>query len=147
MLIATIAITSCSKDEPECPTVNVTAPATEVATLKAYLDANNITATADLRGFFYIINNPGSAQKPSVCSYVSVAYEGKLTTGQTFDSNPNAAFPLSGVITGWQEAVPLIGPGGSMILYLPPSLAYPNGTTGIPANSNLIFTIDLHSFQ
>jgi FKBP-type peptidyl-prolyl cis-trans isomerase FkpA len=149
MLIAAITITACSKDEPklECPTINVTAPATEVANLKAYLDANNITATADPRGFFYIINRPGSAQRPTVCNYVSVAYEGKLTTGQTFDSSPNAAFPLSGVIPGWQEAVPLIGAGGSMVLYLPPSLAYPNGTTGIPANSNLIFTIDLHSFQ
>ena len=147
LLIAAITITGCKKDD-DCPPVEITAPATEVASLKAYLDANSINATADSRGFFYTINTPGGGDKPTVCNYVNVAYTGKLTNGQTFDSNPGVGFSLSQVITGWQEAVPLLGSGGSMVLYLPPSLAYGSSAIqGIPANSMLIFTIDLQSFD
>jgi FKBP-type peptidyl-prolyl cis-trans isomerase len=150
MIAGVIMITGCSKEDKNenCPSINITAPATEVTNLKAYLDANNITATADPRGFFYTIKTPGSAAKPNICQNVTVAYEGKLTTGSVFDSNSNTTFPLSGLITGWQEGIPLIGAGGSIILYLPPSLAYGGRSSGaIPANSNLIFTIDLKSFN
>jgi FKBP-type peptidyl-prolyl cis-trans isomerase FkpA len=150
LLIGTIAITGCIKNNNttnNCPEITATAPATEVANLKAYLDANNITATADPRGFFYVIQTAGSAAKPNVCNTVTVGYEGKLTDGNVFDSNSNIAFPLSNLILGWQEGIPLIGTGGRIILYLPPSLAYGNRSQGsIPANSNLIFTIDLKSF-
>ncbi len=135
---------SCKKKEEVCPVVMVAAPASEVAALKAYLDANSITATADTRGFYYIITNAGAATKPTVCKTVTVAYTGKLTSGSTFDSNANATFPLSNLIIGWQEGIPLIGTGGSITLYLPPSLAYGSqGRPGIPANSILIFTIEL----
>ncbi len=50
--VAMITIAGCSKKDVECPGVDVSAPAAEVANLKAYLDNNNITATADPRGFF-----------------------------------------------------------------------------------------------
>ncbi|MCW3082568.1 FKBP-type peptidyl-prolyl cis-trans isomerase [Segetibacter sp.] len=148
LVVVVITIVGCSKKEEACPSVNVSAPATEVATLKAYLDANNISATADPRGFFYTITTPGSAARPTVCQTVQVAYVGKFTNGQTFDSSPSAVFSLSDLITGWQEGIPLIGTGGSITLYLPPSLAYGSGARdGIPANSNLIFTIDLKAFR
>ncbi|GEO11295.1 FKBP-type peptidyl-prolyl cis-trans isomerase [Segetibacter aerophilus] len=148
VVVLLITIAGCSKKDEACPSVNTTAPASEVATLKAYLDANNISATADARGFFYTITTPGSASKPTVCQTVQVAYVGKLTNGTTFDSNTNAVFPLSNLIVGWQEGIPLIGTGGSITLYLPPSLAYGNRTAGsIPANSNLVFTIDLKAFK
>lgn len=143
------AITSCNKkDDNKCPEVTTTAPASEVATLKAYLQANNITAVEDMRGFFYTIDAPGSGTKPTACSGVTVNYVGKLTNGTTFDSGNNVSFSLGGLITGWQEGIPLIAPGGTITLYLPPSLAYgpqPSRDGRIPANSNLIFKIDLKS--
>ncbi len=142
-----VAITSCNKkDDTKCPEVTTTAPASEVATLKVYLQANNITAVEDPRGFFYTIDAPGSGTKPTACSGVTVNYVGKLTNGTTFDSGNNVSFSLGGLITGWQEGIPLIAPGGSITLYLPPSLAYGSRASGpIPANSNLIFKIDLKS--
>jgi FKBP-type peptidyl-prolyl cis-trans isomerase FkpA len=147
MLVVIIAIAACSKKD-ECPAVNVSAPAGEVANLKAYLDANNISAIADARGFFYTIKTAGSSDKPTACKTVTVAYVGQLTNGQTFDSNTNATFPLSNLIIGWQEGIPLVGSGGSIVLYLPPSLAYGSRSQGsIPANSNLVFTIDLKAFN
>jgi FKBP-type peptidyl-prolyl cis-trans isomerase FkpA len=133
----------CSKSD-SCPTVTVSAPASEVANLKAYLQSAGITATEDARGFFYSVQNEGSGSKPTPCSSITINYELKLTNGNVVQALNNQAFFLSELIVGWQEGLPLIKNGGKIILYLPPSLGY--GSTprdGIPANSILIFTIDL----
>ncbi|MGV3556728.1 FKBP-type peptidyl-prolyl cis-trans isomerase [Larkinella arboricola] len=120
------------------------APEAEVAILKEFIDASGISATADERGFYYTIHSPGSGPKPTVRSNVTVNYEGSLTNGKIFDSGKNISFGLYQLILGWQEGIPLIAPGGSITLYLPPSLAYGSRAQGgIPANSILIFKIDL----
>ena len=125
---------SCKQDDDQ------TAP----ITLDEYIKTNKISATADSRGFYYTIQAPGSGAKPTATSNVTVNYTGKLTNGNTFDSGKGVSFNLRDLITGWQYGIPLIAPGGSITLYLPPSLAYGSRATGdIPANSVLIFTIDL----
>jgi len=144
-----VALVSCKKDK-KCPEINVAAPAAEVANLRTYIQTNNITAVEDPRGFFYHIDAAGTGKKPTPCDAVMVNYVGTLIDGKTFDEGTNVSFYLSGLITGWQEAIPLVAAGGTITLYLPPSLAYGsvpqegrNGRTGIPANSKLIFKIDL----
>lgn len=144
LLPAAMLMVSCGKNNGDCPEVTVTAPASEVATLKSYLDAAGITATEDARGFFYIITDAGTGDQPSSCSGVTVDYTGKFTTGTTFDTGNNVSFKLSSLITGWKEGIPLIKAGGSITLYLPPSLAYgSSGSGSIPPNAYLIFTISL----
>lgn len=140
-------LNACSKGD-SCPTVTTSVPAGEVSNLRAYIQSNSISASEDSRGFFYTISDAGSNSKPSTCSSVTVNYIGKFTTGITFDQNNNVTFPLSQLILGWQEGIPLIGTGGKITLYLPPSLGYGSKTVGsIPANSNLVFTIDLIAIQ
>ena len=138
---------SCQQiDQTPCnPTpVSVTAPQAEVTALKQYIDANKITATSDPRGFYYSIQAAGSGPKPTICSNVTVNYTGRLTNGNMFDSGKSVRFGLSQLIVGWQEGIPLVAAGGSVTLYLPPSLAYgAQAQSGIPANSILVFTIDL----
>jgi FKBP-type peptidyl-prolyl cis-trans isomerase len=138
---------SCRQtDQSPCnpTTVTTKAPEAEVTALKAYIDANRIAATPDARGFYYTIQSPGTGAKPTVCSNVTVNYSGKLTSGSVFDSGNGVNFDLNRLIVGWQEGIPLIAPGGSITLYLPPTLAYGSqAQNGIPANSILIFTIDL----
>lgn len=136
---------SCTKDaDNTCPTVETTAPATEVAALQAYISSNGITSQADSRGFFYTIAGQGSDLRPTACSDVRVNYTLRLTNGMEVEANNGVSFNLSGLIPGWQEGLPLIGEGGSITLYLPPSLAYGSRASGnIPANSNLVFQIDL----
>jgi FKBP-type peptidyl-prolyl cis-trans isomerase FkpA len=125
-------------------TVTFKAPQAEVTALKQYIDANAIKATADDRGFYYTIDSPGSGTKPTVCSNVTVNYTGTLTNGNTFDSGKGISFTLNQLIIGWQEGIPLIAPGGSITLYLPPIMAYGSqAQNGIPANSILVFKIDL----
>ncbi len=143
ILLSFFFLLSCSKNE-NCDAVKISAPASEINNLRDYLTNNGITATEDSRGFFYTIVTAGIGDNPNICSSVTVNYEGKLVDGTTFDSGSNLSFSLDGLIIGWQEGIPLLAPGGEIILYLPPALAYgSNGAGSIPGNSNLIFTIDL----
>ena len=145
VFLSVLAFTSCVKNsDRNCTAVTQTAPASEVDSLRAYLTASGITATEDPRGFFYTISNPGSGDKPTVCNAVTVNYKGTLTNGTQFDAANGATFDLSRLIVGWQEGIPLIGTGGSIVLYLPPSLGYGSADYGnIPGQSILIFNIDL----
>ncbi len=137
---------SCKKKE-SCPEVTTKAPQSEIDNLKNYLQANSIQANEDSRGFFYIITDSTFGSKPTVCDNITVAYRGALLDGTVFDQSNNATFLLSNLIIGWQEAIPLIGIGGSIKIFLPPSLAYGSKASGmIPANSNLVFDIDLLKF-
>ena len=120
-------------------------PATELQELEEFLTANSITATKHCSGMYYTILDPGTGQAPEVCDGVSVKYIGKLTDGQTFDESTDPViFNLSTLIGGWQLGIPLVKTGGKIRLYIPPSLGYGSQSTGsIPANSILIFDIDL----
>ena len=141
-----LVVSGCQQADRPCtePVISIKAPQEEVATLKQYIDTNHIPAKADNRGFYYTIESPGSGNKPTACSNVTVNYSGKLTNGKTFDSASGISFNLGQLIIGWQEGIPLVAPGGSIVLYLPPSLAYGSQEQGeIPANSILVFKIDL----
>lgn len=147
--------TGCFKtpEEPVCEydPCKFKAPAAEVQALKDYLTANSIIATEHCSGLFYIIENAGTGRTPQACNAVLANYKGMLDDGQVFDqSSTPIEFALNGVIQGWTNGVPLIKEGGRIILYIPPSLGYGtqevrdrNGLVVIPANSNLVFEIDL----
>jgi peptidylprolyl isomerase len=95
-----------------------------------------------------LIKGTGPAAKATstvTVNYVGVLYKG----GKEFDSSwkrgTTASFPLSGVIQGWQQGIPGMKVGGRRELIIPASLAYKNqAQSGIPANSTLVFVIDLH---
>lgn len=152
--------TSCMKSnesDNQCPYVdqNVVAPQSEVDALQAWLAVKGIVATKHPNGFFYIINEPGSGPQATVCSEVTVKYVGTLENGTEFDNSntnyPNGIpFSLGRLILGWQKGIPLIKPGGSISLYIPPYLGYgsnPDPRSGIPPNANLIFSIQLVNVQ
>ncbi|MDB5201233.1 MAG: FKBP-type peptidylprolyl isomerase [Ferruginibacter sp.] len=154
-----IFLMSCKKDSSNsCPYTESSFVATsaEISYLQNYITTNSITAVQHPSGIFYTINLPGSDPKPNVCSNVSVKYVGKLLNGNQFDASTGAGitFALGQVIVGWQKGVPLIGAGGTITLYIPPSLAYGNvtktdvnGNVVIPANSYLKFDIQLVAVQ
>ncbi len=148
-LLLMLLLSSCSKsNDKNCSAINIAAPAAEIAVLKKFIDSNHIDAIADPRGFYYKIHAAGSAKKPTICSPIIFSYTGKFLNNAEFDSGTNVSgFYLSNLILGWQEGIPLIGAGGSITLYIPPSLGYgPNDYQDIPGNSDLIFDITLNSF-
>lgn len=127
-------------------TTTAVAPDAEIAALRASLDASY---TQHPSGIFYKIVTQGAGAIPVVCSDVTVKYIGRVTTATIpFDEN-TATFTLGQLIAGWQIGIPLIQKGGSIILYIPPSLGYGSRGAGpsIPPNSYLVFTIDLVNVQ
>lgn len=104
-------------------------------------------------GLQYKIITPGSGESPKATDTVTVNYEGKLIDGTVFDSSYKrgqpATFKVNQVIKGWQEALQLMKPGATWMLYIPANLAYgPQGAMGaIGPNETLIFKVDLLSVK
>jgi FKBP-type peptidyl-prolyl cis-trans isomerase FkpA len=151
-LIISLSFSSCLKDGYQTFSCNaalpkVTVPTAELQALEAYLSQQGITnAVKYQEAFYYKIETQGTGNNPTICSNVTIYYQGKLIDGTTFDQTGNtpANFPLSNLITGWQLGLPLIKAGGKIKLYLPPTLCYGNRVVGnIPANSILIFEVSL----
>lgn len=149
---------SCKKDSGTCTAAESPLVATsgEISALQTYCTANVPGAIQHSSGIFYTVQAQGSGSSANLCSNVTVKYAGfVLGSSTSFETNTTgASFSLSGVIVGWQKGVPLIQKGGSITLYIPPSLAYGstpvrdrNGVIIIPANSYLKFTIDLVDIQ
>ena len=114
--------------------------------IQEYIADNNLDAVATGSGLYYVIETTGNGVFPDLSSVVTVAYTGKLTGGIIFDqsSSVGISFPLTNVIQGWQEGIPLFSEGGTGKLLIPSALGYGNNAIGsIPANSVLIFDIEL----
>ncbi len=103
-------------------------------------------------GLEYVITDPGGEEHPTRASEITIYYHGYLVNGKTFDRTKGEprTFPLAQLIPAWQEAIPLIGRGGSIRIFAPPSTAYgsrPPAGTGITENTVLVFDITLVDFK
>jgi FKBP-type peptidyl-prolyl cis-trans isomerase FkpA/FKBP-type peptidyl-prolyl cis-trans isomerase FklB len=99
-------------------------------------------------GLQYKVVAPGTGATPADGDMVTCHYKGTLIDGTEFDSsykrNEPAEFPVNGVIPGWTEALKTMKEGEKRQLFIPSDLAYgPQGRPSIPANSVLIFDIEL----
>jgi FKBP-type peptidyl-prolyl cis-trans isomerase FklB len=100
-------------------------------------------------GLQYTVLKEGSGPKPTLEDVVAAHYRGTHIDGSQFDgTEPEgepAAFPLRGVVPGWQEALPLMAVGSKWRVWLPPELGY--GDAGSPPaiepNEVLVFEIEL----
>lgn len=123
-------------------------------TLKAgqkFLERNkqnkDIKSTAS--GIQYRVIQDGTGSIPKSTDTVETHYEGKLITGEIFDSSiqrgETVSFPVRGVIQGWQEVLQLMKVGSIWQVYIPSHLAY--GEHGSPPkiapNAVLEFRIEL----
>lgn len=89
----------------------------------------------------------GAEVKPGdtvTANYVGVTW----STGQVFDSSWTGGqpitFPLAEVIPGWQQGLVGQKVGGRTLLIIPPDMGYGAMDMGtIPANSTLVFVVDL----
>jgi FKBP-type peptidyl-prolyl cis-trans isomerase FkpA len=150
---------SCKKNKAEECTATpgtTVAPASEEQVVTKYIQDSSIANTVEFEntGMYYVITQQGNTEKAGLCSIVTVKYTGKLANGVVFDKTPDGAtsrFTLGGLIEGWKRALPLVGEGAKIRLFIPPSLGYGangqvNQITGaiiIPANSMLIFDIEV----
>ena len=110
--------------------------------------ARGVVVTAS--GLQYKVIAPGKpgAAKPTDADVALVNYEGKLLNGTTFDkSQQPTPMPVTGVVPGFSEALKLMPKGAKYRFWMKPSLGYGDKATGpIPANSTLIFDVELLDF-
>lgn len=150
-----LIIVSCTKTET--PDVVDYGPI-DKKIIQDYLVAKGVTnADSTASGLNYIIQKSGGTTHPTLNSEVTVNYKGYLVDGTVFDSSAAGTpviFPLYRLIYGWQEGLQLIGAGGKMQLFVPSALGYGSepqtnkvGKVIIPANSVLIFDLELVSFK
>jgi FKBP-type peptidyl-prolyl cis-trans isomerase len=94
----------------------------------------------------------GDGKEVKAGDTVSVHYTGAVaSTGAIFQSSKDfgtepITFPLSGVIKGWTDGIPGMKIGGTRRLVIPAEMAYganPPGGSGIPANADLVFDVEL----
>lgn len=103
-------------------------------------------------GLQYKVLTAGKGVSPAKNSTVTVDYEGSLINGTVFDSSykrkQSISFQVNQVIPGWTEALQMMKPGATWMLYIPAKLGYGNHGMGaaIPAGSTLIFKVHLIKF-
>lgn len=96
----------------------------------------------------------GSGAFPAADDVVLVNYVGKLENGKVFDQGQRAPLPLGQMIPGFAEGLQKMQKGGKYTLEIPAAKGYgaeekANPQTGevvIPANSDLVFEIELLDF-
>jgi len=118
--------------------------------IEDYITANSLTASSTPEGIYYVIDNPGDGNHPTVNSVVKLHYKGYLTNDTVFDQTVSGAtttLALTYVIKGWQIGIPLFGKGGKGKLLIPSDYGYgAQSYPKIPAHSVLIFDIVLSDF-
>lgn len=119
--------------------------------IQAYLTDNKLTSQKLASGLHHLVVEEGTGTAfPNINSMVEVKYRGRLLNDRVFDQtddDKSIEFGLSQVIVGWQEGLQLMKKGGKSILIIPSHLGYgARDLSGIPANSVLIFDIELVNF-
>ena len=133
------------------------APAVPLTPEQAFLARNRklrgVIQTAS--GMQYRVVTPAAGPHPTDADVALVNYEGKLVNGTTFDkSTQPVPMPVSAVVPGFSEALKLMAKGEKIRVWIPSSLAYgaedqrdEQGKVVIPANSTLVFDIELVDLQ
>ncbi|WP_291204943.1 FKBP-type peptidyl-prolyl cis-trans isomerase [Hyphomonas sp.] len=127
------------------------------AAFKKYLpwDPNGKDVKSGELGLQYIVlkEGPKEGKKPVPTDRVTVHYEGRLATGEKFDSSLDrgepATFPLNRVIPGWTMGLQEMSEGDEYLFYIPSELAYGNQARGdvIKAGDDLVFLVQLLSIE
>ncbi len=110
--------------------------------------AKGVVTTPTGLQYSIVKSGPNTGRSPVSGDSVTFDYEGKLTTGETFDSSFARGEPLTGnvdrFVPGFTEALKLMRPGDEWIVWIPPELGYGAEASGpIPANSVLRFRMAL----
>ncbi len=133
--------------------------------LKQFFTKKALNPTATGSGMYYSIQQEGSGEKPRTGYNVKMNYTGYLLDDTKFDSNVDTAFNhttpfefklgTNAVIKGWDEGVALLNKGSKATFYIPSHMAYGSmarpgsdaNPKGIPANSCLVFEVELLDFS
>ena len=147
LVSAALAVTGCARAAPE-------AAAPSAAFLAKNATAPGVKVTASGLQYKVLSSGPADGVPPGRSDEVKVNYEGKLIDGTTFDSSYDRGEPailsVDHVIPAWTEALQMMKPGDTWMIYVPAALGYGDEGAGggkIPGGAALIFKIELISVQ
>ena len=127
----------------------------EAALLREARGGDVITTASGLR---YKVLEAGQANgpRPTNADVALVMYEGRFPSGKTFDKSAQPTpFPVApgATVPGFSEALKLMPKGAKYRFWLTPELGYgaeekraPDGSIALPANSTLVFDIEMVDF-
>ncbi|MCO4293843.1 FKBP-type peptidyl-prolyl cis-trans isomerase [Solitalea sp. MAHUQ-68] len=160
-LIAFILFSSCKKDDTSAIDQQREEQrkfneqlAADTVLIKSFLNQKELPYAREKNGVYYNVIEPGQGNIVfNAYTKVQVKFKASLLDGTVVDSstlsNP-ATYTLGDLITGFQIGIPLIQPGGKVILYIPSGYVFGNrsivddsGNVIAPANSNFIFELQL----
>jgi FKBP-type peptidyl-prolyl cis-trans isomerase FkpA len=100
-------------------------------------------------GLGYTVLRAASGPKPAATDTALVNYIGYLAaTGVVFDQGMQSPLPLDGVIPGFSEGLQTLARTGVVRLCIPAAMGYGAEASGpIPANSDLVFQVELLDFK
>jgi peptidylprolyl isomerase len=120
-----------------------------ITSQQAEVRGDTVVTTTGLR---YVQLRTGGGSEAASCRRVIVQYRGELVDGTVFDPGTQPldfvlGAPLERMIAGFEEGIVGMQVGERRRLIVPPNLGYGQqertGTVTIPANSTLIFTVEL----
>lgn len=112
--------------------------------------AEGVTDMGDGLQYIVLKQGPEGGKKPAATDLVTVHYEGRLSTGEKFDSSLDrgapASFRLNQVIKGWTLGLQEMSEGDEFLFYIPSALGYgerprPGGV--IKPGDDLVFLVQL----
>ncbi len=103
-------------------------------------------------GLQYTVVREGDGASPTLESTVVVDYQITFLDGSIGDNSYSrgapSEFPLTNLIGGFKEGLPLMSEGAQYRFFIHPSLAYGEaGNEQIPPNTLLIFDVELHEVK
>ena len=113
---------------------------------KPIIEASTEPAPTELVIKDIVVGDGVEAQAGAVVEvhYVGVEYESNQEFDSSWDRGQSIEFPLTGLISGWQEGIPGMRVGGRRQLTIPPEMAYGPAGGGHPLSGRtLVFVIDL----
>jgi len=164
LFLVMLFVISCKQKETTTATENKIDPKdalvraqfdTLVAKSNPYFKIKNAEIVQTSKnGMRYSMKTLGKGLNPKEGDVVLVNYTGRFLNDSVFDSSTLLGEPLKfkigSMIPGFNEAVTMLSTGGSGTFIVPPYLGYgdrtvkgPGGKVLIPANSYLVFDLDL----
>lgn len=145
LLVGCISSTACKKSELSIPTA-----AEEDASIKAFIAKKSWTAKSTTEGIYYVTDVEGTGATPALTDFVNIKFKGyMLDETVVFNSKDSAyEYRMSDLMPGLQIGLQKFKAGSKGKILIPSAYAFGNqGTSTIPANSILVFEVELVNFQ
>jgi FKBP-type peptidyl-prolyl cis-trans isomerase len=145
-LIGLMTLMSCGFDDVDSGPTFQEQLAIDIDLIDSYLLTNEIDAESHASGIRYTHTVLGEGESPVAGDFVVIKYKGTLLDGTFFgEDSLGITIELNDpTIDVLQILIPLMNVGGKSTVYSPSGYCFgKNAFTGIPANSNMIFEIEL----